>query len=164
MTKELPFVEGIVKFNKAAGRTDHTYDPRAVSLHIGLQLEEMAEVLDAVIEGADPLHKLSLWRVVELRNTMQSIGSEFKSGMYAESVHKADRTELLDGCIDVAVVSVGNLMAQGANLLAAMQEVNNSNLAKIDPETGLCIKDANGKIQKPAGWKKPDLAQFVNSN
>ncbi len=56
---------------------------------------------------------------------------------------------------------MGMAAMAGLPLNQGMDEVNRSNLAKIDPATGQCIKDAGGKIQKPSGWTKPDLAAVI---
>lgn len=34
--------------------------------------------------------------------------------------------------------------------------VQGANMAKVDPTTGKVIKDAGGKVLKPAGWQSPD--------
>jgi predicted HAD superfamily Cof-like phosphohydrolase len=150
------------QFNLAAGRTEDVFDPRAIALHLGLQLEEMAETLAAVCNHPNvrEMDRLSLWRVANLIKDMDAVATEFKNGLFDGSVLNADRQELLDGCIDVIVVSIGNIMSQGANMLAAMDHVAGKNLEKIGPD-GVCIKNAAGKIQKPAGWTPPVLEPFV---
>jgi predicted HAD superfamily Cof-like phosphohydrolase len=155
-------IEATRKFNLAAGRSEDHFNTRAVALHLGLQLEEMAETLSAVTNHPrmTEASKLSLWRVTELASLMQGIGQELKDGMHDASVAKADKHELLDGCIDVIVVSIGNIMSQGAQMLDAMSEVAGANLAKIGPN-GVCIKNSAGKIQKPEGWKAPNLHPFI---
>jgi predicted HAD superfamily Cof-like phosphohydrolase len=146
----MDFIEGVIKFNKAAGRTDDVFDPRAIALHTGFQLEELAEKI-AAIPNAD------LQRLV---HDMQAIGSLMKAGAFDADVANADRLELADGDVDVMVVTVGSLMSQGVNVQGACGEVNRSNLDKLLPD-GSVLKDANGKIQKPEGWKKPNLVPFV---
>jgi predicted HAD superfamily Cof-like phosphohydrolase len=150
----MEFIAGVLKFNKAAGRTDDVFDPRAVALHTGFQLEELAEKL-AAIGASDPSDALKY-----LAARMQTRGRELKRGDYDDAVAAADRHELLDGDVDLMVVSVGSMMSQGADVQGACGEVNRANLAKILPD-GSVLKDANGKIQKPAGWTAPDLHPFM---
>ena len=67
----------------------------------------------------------------------------------------------LDALIDILVVTIGAIHSLGANAQGAWQEVMRSNLAKIDPVTGLVQKREDGKILKPQGWTPPDLRSFV---
>ena len=36
-----------------------------------------------------------------------------------------------------------------------------SNARKVDPQLGTVIRDENGKIQKPIGWRPPDMLKIV---
>ena len=36
-----------------------------------------------------------------------------------------------------------------------------SNLRKVDPELGSVLRDENGKIQKPPGWRPPDMFRII---
>lgn len=71
--------------------------------------------------------------------------------------------EALDALIDILVVTIGAIHSMGADAEGAWNEVMRTNLAKIDPETGLVLRREDGKILKPAGWQPPDLAPFVKS-
>lgn len=68
--------------------------------------------------------------------------------------------EQLDALIDIIVVSIGAMHSMGVDVEAAWNEVMKSNLAKIDPATGMVTKRADGKILKPEGWQPPNLSQF----
>jgi len=156
----LDFIEGVLTFNRAAGRPEE-FDARAVAFHTGMQLEELAEKLEAVaksVEGLDTSDS-DLWLVAHMAREMQNMGNAFKRGNYDRAVGLADRHELLDADVDVMVVTVGSMMTSGADVHGACREVNRANLAKIID--GAVIKDENGKIQKPSGWKPPDLHPFV---
>jgi len=72
-----------------------------------------------------------------------------------------NNVELLDGLNDTIVVTMGMAALAGLPLNEGMDVVNASNLAKINPETGRCDFDAGGKIMKPVGWKKPNLADVI---
>jgi predicted HAD superfamily Cof-like phosphohydrolase len=157
----MDFIEGVRKFNLAAGRTEGKFDPRMVAFHIGMQLEELAEVLRALLRDGDEAHELHTWKVRQLEKTMDAIGGEFKRGFYDEAARTADRLELLDGCVDVMVVSIGNVMSQGADIEGACDEVNRANLSKL--VDGRVIKDENGKILKPSGWIAPNMHPFVST-
>lgn len=72
-----------------------------------------------------------------------------------------DNVEQLDACFDMIWVIVGYMKARGWDCEAAWDEGAQSNLSKIDPETGLVRRREDGKILKPEGWKPPDFTKFV---
>jgi predicted HAD superfamily Cof-like phosphohydrolase len=75
-----------------------------------------------------------------------------------------NRVECLDALIDILVVTVGAIHSLGADGEGAWNEVMRTNFAKIDSNTGKVIKREDGKVLKPAGWKPPELAQFVRTD
>lgn len=79
-----------------------------------------------------------------------------------DAVDNHDYVEQLDALIDILVVTVGAIHSLGADGEGAWNEVMSTNFAKIDPETGKVRKREDGKILKPAGWKAPELEQFLN--
>lgn len=147
----------VVRFNEAArGALPHT--PTTLSLGdaklaLRLILEESFETVTAMFDPESAVYK----RLLSHHEHMQYV---LKTET-AESDLQQDSVELLDGLCDTLVVSMGMAAMAGLPLDRGMDVVNASNLAKIDPETGACIKDAGGKIQKPAGWKKPDLVEVL---
>jgi hypothetical protein len=58
----MDLIQATRKFNLAAGRTEDQYDSRAIALHLGLQLEELAETLSALVNdpNTDKPHA-SVW-------------------------------------------------------------------------------------------------------
>ena len=50
----------------------------------------------------------------------------------------------------------------GADAEGAWNEVFQTNLAKIDPQTGKVTKRDDGKVLKPDGWKAPELKPFLS--
>lgn len=147
MSKEETFVADVRRFTEAAGCTTDRFNVRQTALYIGLQLEEMAEKLEACGLGlhAERLHRLA-WG--------------FKEGDHDGDVHLGDRAAMLDADIDLAWVTVGAALSAGADVLGAMREVARANLDKIGPD-GAVLKDANGKVQKPLGWRAPDVTPFI---
>lgn len=82
-------------------------------------------------------------------------GEEINELMTADSL-----VSELDGIIDSIWVLIGYGLARGYDMGGAWAEVARSNHAKIGPD-GVCIKDINGKVQKPVGWTPPNLLPFV---
>ena len=83
-------------------------------------------------------------------------------GELVDAVAANDRVEQLDALVDILVVTMGAIRAAGWDGEAAWKEVMDTNFAKIDPNTGKVRKREDGKVMKPANWKAPELAQFVN--
>ena len=67
----------------------------------------------------------------------------------------------LDALIDILVVTRGAVHSLGVDAEGAWQEVMRSNLAKIDPDTGLVRKREDGKVLKPEGWTPPKLDRYI---
>ncbi len=128
-----------------------------VGFYTGMQLEEMAEKLKAIADG----HVVSRDReaLMFASMAMDLLGKEFKAGRHYGAVLRADREELLDGDIDVLVVSAGSLIYQTPNFAGAVECVLGKNDEKIP--NGKATHDVNGKLLKPAGWTPPDLSPFI---
>ena len=83
--------------------------------------------------------------------------AEFKEADAAK-----DDVERLDACFDMIWVIVGYMKSRGWDCDAAWLEGAASNHAKIDSETGICIRRVeDGKILKPEGWQPPNFRKFV---
>jgi Phosphoribosyl-ATP pyrophosphohydrolase len=66
--------------------------------------------------------------------------------------------ESLDAVIDLIWVLIGYGLTRGYDIEGAWNEVARTNLAKV---AGKVKFRRDGKVQKPKGWKKPDLTKFV---
>lgn len=136
-------------FMQACGQTVTEFNARQIALYTGLQLEELGE-------------KMRAFGLVPVAEQLETLGTQFKKGIYDHHVDKADRLELFDADLDIAVVTAGSLLSAGSPVDAGWKEVHRSNMAKVDPATGLVLKDANGNVQKPEGWTKPDLRKILD--
>lgn len=63
--------------------------------------------------------------------------------------------ELADALGDMEYVISGTAHAYGIDLEAVLAEIHRSNTSKVT--NGRVVKDANNKIQKPAGYSPPNL-------
>lgn len=157
------FIREVIKFNMIAGRTMDQFDPRATALHTAFQLEELGEKLELGLLKPNPFQLNS--ELLHLMNTitaMKYLGLLLKSGALDPLFAEGDPVELLDGDIDVMVVSIGSMMSQGADIFGAVHAVSGANLAKFPG--GVCIKDKDGKIQKPDGWTPADLTPYLHAS
>ncbi len=169
MKEKLSFVEAVRTFTKAVGQTTETFNARQTGLYIGLQLEEMSEKLTTILSP------------FELRiDALDKLSEEFKRGDHDYLIEIANREEMLDADIDLAWVTFGSAFSQGADVHGAAIAVQEANMNKLvdcpscpsrevwDEPCPVCkdlaliaVKDANGKVVKPEGWKAPDIKPFV---
>lgn len=80
---------------------------------------------------------------------------------YEEFCFAKNEVEQLDAVMDLIVVLIGYAYSMGWNVEGAWKEVIRSNMAKVDPATGMVRRREDGKILKPEGWTPPALEAFV---
>ena len=78
-----------------------------------------------------------------------------------EAMNNKDLLEVADALTDILYVTYGAGHAFGINLDKCFEEVQNSNMSKLD-ENGKPIYNENGKVMKGPNYFKPDLSKFVN--
>ena len=71
-----------------------------------------------------------------------------------------DLVEIVDGCCDISVVTIGTLSACGVPDALFLQEVDRSNLAKFGP--GGYKHPDTGKWIKPPGHKPPRIKELLD--
>lgn len=73
-----------------------------------------------------------------------------------------DLVETADAICDLIWVVMVMSHGLGLPFDKLWREVRDTNFAKIDNNTGMCIKDPEtGKILKPEGWKPPNIAGIL---
>ena len=77
------------------------------------------------------------------------------------AINKKDLLEVADALTDILYVTYGAGHAFGINLDKCFEEVQNSNMSKLD-ENGKPIYNESGKVMKGPNYFKPDLSKFVN--
>ena len=78
-----------------------------------------------------------------------------------EAMDNKDLLEVADALTDILYVTYGAGHALGINLDKCFEEVQNSNMSKLD-ENGKPIYNDAGKVMKGRNYFKPDLSKFVN--
>jgi len=68
-------------------------------------------------------------------------------------------SEQADALVDIWYYSLNTAARKGINLNSVFDLVHAANMRKVNPATGMCIKRADGKIEKPAGWCPPNIAK-----
>tara|TARA_B100000886_G_C20287860_1_gene434077 strand:+ start:104 stop:526 length:423 start_codon:yes stop_codon:yes gene_type:complete len=77
-----------------------------------------------------------------------------------EAINKKDLVEVADALTDILYVTYGTGHAFGINLDRCFEEVQNSNMSKLD-ENGNPIYNEFGKVMKGPKYFKPDLKKFL---
>ena len=78
-----------------------------------------------------------------------------------EAIKNKDLLEVADALTDILYVTYGAGHAFGINLDKCFDEVQNSNMSKLD-ENGNPIYNDAGKVMKGSNYFKPNLSKFVN--
>lgn len=87
------------------------------------------------------------------------IEEEFQEFM--DAVAAKDDIEEFDACLDMIYVIIGHMIQKKWDIQGGWDEVQRSNMAKVDPATGRVRRRPDGKILKPEGWAPPDLTAFM---
>ena len=78
-----------------------------------------------------------------------------------EAMNSKDLLEVADALTDILYVTYGAGHAFGIDLDKCFEEVQNSNMSKLD-ENGEPIYNESGKVMKGPNYFKPDLSKFVS--
>jgi predicted HAD superfamily Cof-like phosphohydrolase len=107
------------------------------------------------MKGAELYQDLLTEEYLELEGAMSTL---YVKALEApgEPIEPEVLAEVIDGGIDVIVVTLGLLLNLGVDVQAAWDEVLDSNMAKVGRD-GFCTLRHDGKILKPPGWRAPNL-------
>ena len=78
-----------------------------------------------------------------------------------DAMNNKDLLEVADALTDILYVTYGAGHAFGINLDKCFEEVQNSNMSKLD-ENGKPIYNENGKVMKGPNYFKPNLRKFID--
>ena len=78
-----------------------------------------------------------------------------------EAMDNKDLLEVADALTDILYVTYGAGHAFGINLDKCFEEVQNSNMSKLD-ENGKPIYNEMGKVLKGPNYFKPNLSKFIS--
>ena len=107
------------------------------------------EVKDKPSFSTDKINKLRLDLIKEELNEL------------TEAMNNKDLLEVADALTDILYVTYGAGHAFGINLDKCFEEVQNSNMSKLD-DNGKPIYNERGKVMKGPNYFKPDLKKFIN--
>ena len=152
-------------FMEAGDQTVEILNPTQESMYSNLIQEEVQELEDApsIIDELDALvdimvvsfglilsgdHEEINWELVDSDASYEEVLDLIINGDH-------DPVILIKRCI----LAIKRLDIE---VFSAWCEVMDTNMAKIDPNTGKVRKREDGKILKPEGWKPPNLARFFD--
>lgn len=158
------FVAKVLEFNQVAGTTGEAFNPRKTALYMGLVLEEVKEMIDSIPLGEEGSADSQV-----LQAFAESVGAysdAFKMGRFDPAIGlmtEEQREEALDAFVDISVVALGGGVAVGSDVVGATHEVADNNLSKFPLIDGVrtALKDENGKVVKPEGYKPVSLRKFL---
>lgn len=158
------FVTKVLEFNQVAGTTGESFNPRKTALYMGLVLEEVKEMIDSIPLGEEGSADSQV-----LQAFAESVGAysdAFKMGRFDPAIglmNEEHREEALDSFLDISVVALGGGVAVGSDVVGATHEVADNNLSKFPVIDGVrtALKDENGKVIKPEGYKPVSLRKFL---
>ena len=78
-----------------------------------------------------------------------------------QAIREKNLLEVADALTDILYVTYGAGHAFGINLDKCFEEVQNSNMSKLD-DNGKPIYNEHGKVMKGPNYFKPDLTKFIN--
>ena len=93
-------------------------------------------------------------------NTLRINLIEEELNEFKEAIEKKDLKEVADALTDILYVTYGAGHAFGINLDNCFEEVQNSNMSKLDND-GKPIYNNDGKVMKGPNYFKPDLKKFL---
>ena len=130
--------------------------PSDKDVHLRNQLitEEVLEFLTATL-GNTPEAQGTLEKMCKVL-----IVFKFMFAFYL-IVFNGDKLEVGEALVDIEVINIGTSLTYGINIDAGFNIVHQSNMAKVNPQTGRMDKNEFGKIIKPAGWVAPDLSGLI---
>jgi predicted HAD superfamily Cof-like phosphohydrolase len=126
---------------RAFGNTVHSHNTKQTALYLKLMLEEMGETLVA----ANPIAKVQIEALIKILE------------QYILVDENSNLVQIFDGLNDVVVVTLGAGFSLGLPMAQGWKEVHGTNMAKVDPKTGMVRRREDGKVLKPEGWTPPDL-------
>lgn len=143
-------IESITAWTTGVG-----HGPESAQLYTALVAEEVSEMCQTLRHEEEAVDL----RLEDLFESADLAARRLREAPGGLLVH--DRAALLDAALDTAWVALCLARAlTGDRLPEAWAELHRSNVTDKQRD-GKFVKDASGKVVKPATWREPDFAQFL---
>ena len=117
-------------------------------VQLGCHIEEFIEMMDSLTIYFDSA------RINNALDALEELSEGLKTGVL--TVSSMSREDILDSLADQIVTAVGVGYCAKMDMVAACQEVNDSNWSKFNYK-GFPEFDENGKVKKGERYRKPNL-------
>lgn len=148
--------EHVRDFNIAAGQdapnTCQKMTKDEVHFLIKMMIDEMCE-LYATVAGSED-YKKDMIKIIE---EAKPIDLDYKNMDDVSII-----AEQADGLCDIYYYGLNAFVKKGVNISSIFHLVHESNMSKRDPETGVFLKRADGKIIKPASYVECDVEKEIH--
>lgn len=94
---------------------------------------------------------------VALNEDRVKLRAKWMAGELQEFLNASNIYEQADALTDLLYYLIGTYVEMGIKPWPLYKIVHCSNMKKLKSNNGI-VKDCNGKVQKPSGWKHPDKA------
>jgi len=111
-------------------------------------LDELLELNATVMSSSDA--KMSMLNMLKVAKDCPQMRSANKDAITAEQA---------DALVDIWYYSLNCAAQKGINMSSVFDLVHAANMRKVNPATGMCVKRADGKIEKPSGWCPPNVTK-----
>jgi predicted HAD superfamily Cof-like phosphohydrolase len=147
----MSIAENVREFNLAAGQScpDKPSEPMTQSeVHFVAKmiLDEVMELMATVDEPG------------EAKATLQHMIACSKDISKSPTPSLAEQA---DAFVDIEYYMHNAACKKGVNLSRVFDLVHEANMAKRDSQTGVFLKNAEGKVIKPKGWVAPDIESEI---
>ncbi|MDA0683314.1 MAG: hypothetical protein O2797_07415 [Bacteroidetes bacterium] len=142
--------------------TPHYQRVKDFMQRVGQDTPEKATIPDEGIRilRAKLILEEALETVAALGVTVHASGAEvLEEGLEYTAPNAVDLKEVVDGCADISVVTIGTLIAFGIDDEPVLEEVDASNLRKFSEGS---YRREDGKWMKPPGWTPPDIMGAID--
>lgn len=148
--------ERVLEFSRAADaeipETPQVMSREEVVFLTRMVLSEMQEFVDTVTTSSEESLEL-------LRECLGADQSKHTGSTRSEIETIAEQSDAL---VDAWYYMLNVAGRNGHNLSRVFDVVHQANMAKVDPETGKCLRrESDGKILKPPGWQPPDIVAEI---
>ncbi len=97
----------------------------------------------------------------ELRELSEALRSQCRASLLRQEWSIESEAAAISEMVDLLYVVFGTAVSAGVDIAPFFEAVHTANLAKVDGSLGPVVIRPDGKILKPAGWRKADLLPLL---
>lgn len=135
------------------------------TVHVNSWFDDYTEFANAcgkpIITLLDPPNWEAINLGVKLVREEWEVETKEALARYSSNPSLENLAEVADGIGDSIYVLCELARSLGLPLNSVWDRIQAANMAKVDPDTGLVNKRADGKILKPEGWTPPDIFECL---